>query len=315
MNKSAPPLAVIAGPTATGKSALAVALAERTNGVIVNADSAQVYADLKILSARPGEAEMKGVEHLLFGHRDGARPCSAADWAAEARNAIAAIHGRGQLPILVGGTGLYLRTLLDGIADVPPVSPSIRAEVRGTDAAANHRRLSGLDPEAAARLHPNDSSRVARALEVVLSTGVPLGEWQQRTSGGIREDVRLFGCLTLGTDVALNPAIDRRFAAMVEGGAIEEVAALLDRGLDPSLPVMRAIGVPELAAYLGGETSLDEAIAAGQLATRQYAKRQRTWFRNQHLGDLPWLEASAQGPEGSTALRELLAMAKEAGCC
>ena len=170
MNKGVPPLAVIAGPTASGKSALAVALAQRTNGVIVNADSAQVYADLRVLSARPSPEEMRAIEHRLFGTRDGAKACSAAEWAAEARAVVAEVHARGQLPILVGGTGLYLRTLLDGIAEVPPVDPAIRAEVRAADVGENHAALASLDPEAAARLHPNDTTRVARALEVIRST-------------------------------------------------------------------------------------------------------------------------------------------------
>jgi tRNA dimethylallyltransferase len=183
MNKFAPPLAVIAGPTASGKSALAISLAQRTNGVIVNADSAQVYSDLRILSARPSEEEMGRVEHRLFGHRDGAEPCSAADWAAEALATLRHVHADGRLPILVGGTGLYLRTLLDGIAEVPPIAPEIRAEVRMAPVADNHRRLGGLDPEAAGRLHPNDTTRVSRALEVVLSTGKPLRHWQAPVHG------------------------------------------------------------------------------------------------------------------------------------
>ncbi|GLR46918.1 tRNA dimethylallyltransferase [Sphingomonas astaxanthinifaciens DSM 22298] len=252
--------------------------------MIVNADSAQVYADLQVLSARPGEAEMGGVEHRLFGTRDGAQACSAADWAADARAVLAEVHARGQLPILVGGTGLYLRTLLDGIAEVPPVDPAIRAEVRAAAVGDNHKRLAELDPEAAARLHPNDSTRVARALEVVRSTGWPLKAWQGRTTGGIRDSVRLFGAITEIDEAVLRGQIDRRFAAMVEGGGLEEARRLHARGLSPSLPVMRAIGVPELVRHLEGELTLAEAIAAGQLATRQYAKRQRTWFRNQRLG-------------------------------
>ncbi|WP_338504666.1 tRNA (adenosine(37)-N6)-dimethylallyltransferase MiaA [Sphingomonas kaistensis] len=307
MIKGAPPLAVIAGPTASGKSALSVTFAQRTNGVIVNADSAQVYADLQIVSARPSEAEMGGVEHRLFGHRDGARPCSAADWAAEAKTVIAEVHGRGQLPVIVGGTGLYLRTLLDGIAEVPPIDPAIRAEIRAASVADNHRRLTELDPEAAARLHANDTTRIARALEVVLSTGAPLKSWQGRTSGGIRSDVKLFGAVLLPDAAMLSPRIDHRFAEMIETGALDEVRCLVDRQLSPSLPVMRAIGVPEIAAHLHGETSRADMIAAGQLATRQYAKRQRTWFRGQELG--LQRESDAQA-----ALQTLLAAAKEQAC-
>lgn len=312
MNKFAPPLAVIAGPTASGKSALAVALAQRTNGVIVNADSAQVYADLAILSARPNEQEMGGVEHRLFGHRDGAIACSAADWAVEARAAVSEIQGRGQLPILVGGTGLYLRTLLDGIADVPAVPPEVRAEVRATSVAENHQRLHQLDPDAAARLHENDTTRIARALEVVLSSGVPLREWQRQLMGGIRTEVSLFGLVLLGPREELDPAIDRRFAAMVDKGALKEVERLLSRQLPPALPVMRAIGVREIADHLAGRSSFRSMVEAGQLATRQYAKRQLTWFRNQELGLERFGGLGGGGFEA--ALDHLLAAAKAQEC-
>ena len=307
MIKGAPPLAVIAGPTASGKSALGVTLAQRTDGVIVNADSAQVYADLQRLSARPSSDEMGGVEHRLFGHRDGAQPCSAADWAAEARAVIAEVHRRGQLPILVGGTGLYLRTLLDGIAEVPPINPVLRAEVRAASVARNHQRLAEHDPEAAARLHANDTTRIARALEVILSTGATLKSWQGRTTGGIRNEVALLGLVLLPDAAMLNARIDRRFAEMVESGALDEVRRLLDRHLSPALSVMRAIGVPEIAAYLEGDTSYTAMLAAGQLATRQYAKRQRTWFRGQELG-------LVRESDPQAALHSLLAAAKELGC-
>lgn len=275
--------------------------------MIVNADSTQVYADLRVLSARPSDEEMGGVEHRLFGHRDGATPYSAAEWAEDARAVVTEVQERGQLPILVGGTGLYLRTLLDGIAEVPPVRPEVRSEVRAATVAENHRRLAELDGQAAARLHPNDSQRVARALEVVLSTGLPLQHWQGVTAGGLREQVSLFGFLTLGEDGG-DEAMNERFLTMVESGALDEVRALLQRQLDPSLPVMRAIGVPELASYLKGEASLEEAVAAGQLATRQYAKRQRTWFRNQRLGEFE------RGTDREAALRWLLSAATRAGC-
>ena len=300
-------MCVIAGPTASGKSALGVTLAQRTNGVIVNADSAQVYADLRILSARPAPEETGGVEHHLFGHRDGGKACSAADWAAEAKAVIAEVHGRGRLPILVGGTGLYLRTLLDGIAEVPPIDPAVRAEVRAAPVADNHRRLAEHDPEAATRLHANDTTRIARALEVILSTGAPLKSWQQRTSGGLRGEVALFGAILMPDPATLSSRIDRRFRAMVEEGALDEVRQLLARHLSPTLPVMRAIGVPEIASHLNRETGFEEMIAAGQLATRQYAKRQRTWFRGQALG-------LALEDNHEAALRSLHAAAKEVGC-
>ena len=249
---------------------------------------------------------MAGVEHRLLGTRDGAQACSAAEWADEARGVIAGLHDRGTLPVLVGGTGLYLRTLLDGIAELPPIDAAIRAEVRSGSAARNHARLAALDPEAAKRLHPNDRQRVARALEVILSTGRKLRTWQDRAVGGLRDRVTLFGVRLEVERDTLNRRIDRRFADMIETGALDEVARLLTRSLPPSLPVMRAIGVPEIAAHLNGNSDLESTIALGQLATRQYAKRQSTWFRHQQLGLEPI------SPEA--ALSRLLAMAKEAGC-
>jgi tRNA dimethylallyltransferase len=276
-----PPLALIAGPTASGKSALAVALAEHAGGVIVNADSAQVYRDLPLLSAAPGTGDRARAEHRLYGFLDGSVPCSAAQWAAAAAREIADVHASGRLPILVGGTGLYLRTLLDGIAPVPPIDPQIREQVRSGSQEDNRARLEQLDPEAAQRLKPADTARTARALEVVLATGKTLGEWHQRREGGIGADVALRPLVLLPPRDWLYRRCDERFARMIELGAIDEVKTLLERNLDPRLPVMRAIGVREIAAYLAGEQSLDEAIAAGQQATRRYAKRQYTWFTHQ----------------------------------
>ena len=256
-------------------------LAERTGGAVVNADSAQNYRDLPILSAAPSEADRQRAEHLLYGIRDGAEPCSAADWAALAKDEIARLHDEGKLPILVGGTGLYLRTLLDGIAPVPAIDPEIRAEVRGASVAENLAALAPLDPVAAATLNPGDTTRIARALEVVRSTGKTLAYWQQRREGGIGEAVDLRALILLPPRGWLYERCDRRFSSMVELGALKEVERLLDRGLNPDLPVMRAIGVPELGAHSRGEATLDQAIAAGQLSTRQYAKRQYTWFSRQ----------------------------------
>jgi tRNA dimethylallyltransferase len=287
MASSCPPLAIIAGPTASGKSALGLALAQRVGGVIVNADSAQVYRDLPILSAAPSAEERALAEHRLYGVLDGTHPCSAADWAALARREIDEVHASGRLPILVGGTGLYLRTLLDGIAPVPPIDPEIRQRVREASVEANHAELERLDAEAAARLNPSDTTRIARALEVVLSSGRTIGEWQRHREGGIANQVTLRPLILLPPRDWLNQRCDARFAAMVEQGAVEEVKALLARGLDPSLPVMRAIGVREIAAYLAGAASLAATIAAGQLATRQYAKRQYTWFANQPPREWP----------------------------
>ncbi|MET3471921.1 tRNA dimethylallyltransferase [Novosphingobium sp. 1529] len=287
-----PRLALIAGPTASGKSDLAVrlALAEQAAGraaVVINADSAQVYADLAILSARPSPAEMQGVPHRLFGAWDGAQACSAADWAQAAKAEIDAAHAAGALPILVGGTGLYIRTLLDGIAPIPAIDPAIRAAVRALPVSEAYAALCREDPARAAALNPGDSIRVARALEVVRSTGQPLAHWQARREGGIADSVALQPLVLLPDRAWLYARCDQRFAAMWEQGAQAEVAALLARQLDPDLPVMRAIGVPEIAAYLRGEISAESAIAAGSQATRRYAKRQFTWAKHQFPGDWP----------------------------
>lgn len=278
---SKPPLALIAGPTASGKSSLALALAEQSGGVIVNADSAQVYRDLPILSAAPTEAERARAEHRLYGMLDGALPCSAADWAAMARREIDNVHGEGRLPILVGGTGLYLRTLLDGIAPVPPIDPQVRHEARDNPVEQNLARLRELDAEAAARLNPGDTMRIARALEVVQSTGRRLSEWHEQREGGIGYRVELKPVILLPPRDWLYSRCDQRFQHMIESGAIEEVEQLLVRNLHPDLPVMRAIAVKEIASCIRGESSLEETIAAGQQATRRYAKRQYTWFANQ----------------------------------
>jgi tRNA dimethylallyltransferase len=278
---SKPPLAVIAGPTASGKSAMALALAQQIGGVIVNADSAQVYRDLRVLSATPTDEDLQRAEHRLYGVQDGALPCSAADWAAMAAREIAELHAAGRVPILVGGTGLYLRTLLDGIAPVPAIDQEVRARVRETMVDENYAKLKALDPATAARLKPADSARINRALEVILSTGRTLAEWQKEREGGIRDQVELRAIILLPPRKWLYARCDERFAWMIEKGAVTEVETLLARKLNPNLPVMRAIGVRELTAYLLGQSTLDEAVAAGQQATRRYAKRQYTWFSHQ----------------------------------
>ena len=302
VTKECPPLALIAGPTASGKSALALALAEASGGVVINADSAQFYRDLPILSAAPSPADRARAEHRLYGVIDGASPCSAAQWADRARAEIDAIHVEGRLPILVGGTGLYLRTLLDGIAPVPSIDPRVRAEVRTAPVADNFAALAELDPGGAARLNPGDTTRVARALEVVRSTGRSLAAWQEERSGGINDRVDLQPLLLLPPRDWLVERCDRRFAAMVAEGAVAEVKALLERKLDPDLPVMRAIGVRELGAFLRGEASSSEAIAAGQLATRRYAKRQYTWFAHQPPQDWPRWTGPLDDPAAALAL-------------
>jgi tRNA dimethylallyltransferase len=280
------PLALIAGPTASGKSAVAIALAhalakDDRRPVIINADSAQVYADLQVLSARPSEEEMEGMEHRLFGAWDGAEACSAAQWAVRAKEEIADCHAAGAVPILVGGTGLYLKVLLEGIAPIPEIDPAVRAAVRAMDAADAYKLLQIEDPERALMLDPGDSQRIARALEVKRATGVTLGDWQLAKAGGIAEEVTLHPLIVEPERQWVYDRCDARFVTMLDNGAIAEVEALLARELDPELPVMRAIGVPEIAAWLAGGIEADDVVAAGSQATRNYAKRQFTWFRRQ----------------------------------
>lgn len=289
-----PPLALIAGPTASGKSDCAVMLAQELErrgrrAVVLNADASQVYADLTILSARPTAQEMGGIEHRLFGAWDGAQACSAADWAKAASAEIAALHAEGAVPVLVGGTGLYIRTLLDGIAPVPAIAPEIREAVRALPVAQAYAALQSQDPERAGKLSPNDSARIARALEVVRSTGHGLAHWQAHSEGGIADRVSVFGAILLPDRAALYQRCDLRFDRMIERGAMAEVEALLARNLDPAMPVMRAIGVPELAQVVTGAATQEEAIARGAQATRNYAKRQYTWLRHQPPADWPRL--------------------------
>jgi len=248
---------------------------------VINADSAQVYADLRIISARPSREEEARAPHRLYGYRDGALPCSAAGWAADAKQAISAAHAEGRLPILVGGTGLYLRTLLEGIAPVPEIAPDIRMETRALPVAEAYRALREVDPDAAARLRPTDTTRVARALEVVRSTGRTLASWQEEKIGGVADEVRLQPLILLPPRTWLHQRCDARFEAMMGEQGQDEVRRLLERDLDPALPVMRAIGVREIAAFLRGELGFEEALEAGRTATRQYAKRQYTWFSRQ----------------------------------
>ena len=265
--------------------------------MIVNADSAQVYRDLPILSAAPSEDDLRRAEHRLYGVLEATQPCSAADWAEMARREIADIHGSGRLPILAGGTGLYLRTLLDGIAPVPTIDPGVRLEIRSASVQQNRAELERLDPEAARRLNIADTTRIARALEVIRSTGRTLADWQARREGGIGDQIELRPLILLPPRDWLYARCDERFLTMVECGAVDEVERMLARNLDPSLPAMRAIGVREIAAYLHGDLSRQAAIAAGQQATRNYAKRQYTWLAHQPPPDWPRyrepLEASA----------------------
>lgn len=291
MSPSKYPVALIAGPTASGKSALAVRLAEMADGVVINADASQVYADLRVLSARPDTAEEARAPHRLFGYRDAAQPCSAADWAEDAKREIAEVQADGKLPILVGGTGLYLRTLIFGIAPVPEIDAAIRAEVRALPVEAAHAALLAEDP-AMAHLRPQDATRIARALEVVRATGRSLSQWQAQLTGGIIDRTRLAATILLPPRDWLRDRCNRRFEAMLDQGAIEEVTKLRDRGLDPMLPAMQAIGVREIMAWQDGLIDRETMVARAQAATRQYAKRQFTWFRHQPPAD--WERIVAQ---------------------
>ena len=277
------PVVIVAGPTASGKSGLALALAEVLGGMVVNADSMQVYQDLAILTARPDAAATARAPHRLYGVIDAAEACSAGRWHRLAVAELAAARAAGRVPILTGGTGLYLHALVRGLAAVPPVPAALREEARALHArlgaTAFHAAVAELDPEGAARLAVNDAQRLIRAYEVVKATGRPLSEWQRRHEPS--PPIAAAAVLLLPPREPLYATCDARFAAMVEQGAVEEVRQLRARGLPPHLPAMKAVGVPELAAWLDGRISREAAVAAAQQATRHYAKRQYTWFRRQ----------------------------------
>jgi tRNA dimethylallyltransferase len=278
---------IVAGPTASGKSALALAVAEAFGGTIINADSMQVYRDLRVLTARPSAADEARVPHRLYGVIDAAEACSAGRWRALALAEIAAARAAGRLPVLVGGTGLYLHALVHGLAPIPPIPAAVRAAARALHAelggGAFHARLAARDPGSAARLRPEDSQRLIRAWEVVEATGRTLGEWQRAPApdGAAGEAAAV---LLMPPRAALYAAIDARFAAMMNAGAVEEVRALIARELPADLPAMKAVGVREIAAMLAGRSTPEEAIAAAQQASRRYAKRQVTWLRHRMAG-------------------------------
>lgn len=281
-----PAALIVAGPTASGKSALALALAERLGGAVINADSMQVYRDLRILTARPTAEEEARVPHHLYGVRDAAEPASAGWWREAALGAMGEARREGLLPILCGGTGLWLSALARGIGAMPAVPPRLREAARALAAEigseALHARLAAADPATAAQLEPGDSQRVIRAWEVLQATGEGLSAWWARP--GVPPAPWRFAMILLKPPRAeVRAAIDARFHAMIEAGALDEVRALAARGLDPALPAMKAHGVPNLAAALAGCIPLSQAVAEGQAMVRQYAKRQDTWFRHQAL--------------------------------
>jgi tRNA dimethylallyltransferase len=286
--RSLPPVIVIAGPTASGKSALALELADALSGTVINADSLQSYRDLRVLTARPDEAAERRAPHRLYGFLDASERGSAGRWRNRAVGEIDAATNAGRLPILVGGTGLYLRALAEGLAPIPEIPEEIRREAvalhRTLGDVAFRERLAKLDPVAAQRLFPGDKQRLVRAFEVARATGVPIAAWQQRVSSKV---VYRFGTILLAPPRdRLYGACNARFVQMIEAGAVAEAAALAARRLDPDLPAMKAVGLPELLSHLRGEMPLGDAIAAAQRATRRYAKRQMTWFRHQTTPDL-----------------------------
>lgn len=272
---------VIAGPTASGKSALALALSRLIPATIINADASQLYRDLRIVTARPSDEEEAQAPHRLFGVIDGAEAMTAADWADQVKAAIEEAHNHNHVPILVGGTGLYLRTLLEGIAPVPPIDPAVRETVRSLAPELARNRLAALDPERAAQLGRNDRARIARSLEVVMSTGRTLAHWQGERVGGIADHIAVTGVVLLPPREWLRARCDARFDAMIANGGVAEVQTLLARGLPASAPIMKAIGVREIADMLRDPDTRIDRIAEAKAATRQYAKRQYTWFRNQ----------------------------------
>ncbi|MEA2905772.1 MAG: tRNA dimethylallyltransferase [Alphaproteobacteria bacterium] len=290
---NAPNAILIAGPTASGKSALALALADKLGGTIINADSMQVYRDLRVITARPTPAEEASAPHRLYGHVDAAENYSAGRWCIDAAAAIAHARQSGRLPIVVGGTGLYFKALTHGLAAVPPIPPDLRAGVRerlqAEGVGALRAELARLDPASAQRLMPGDRARITRALEVVLATGRPLADWHRQ---GLPPPVERADAVKVFLTVEraeLYRRIDARFDAMLASGAIEEVRALAARRLDPSLPAMKAHGVPWILRHLAGEITLQAAAEGGKRDTRRYTKRQGTWFRNQ-LPDWVWMK-------------------------
>ena len=276
---------LIAGPTASGKSALALAVAEQLDGVIINADSMQIYRDLRILTARPSPDEEARVPHLLYGHVDAALDYSVGRYLTEAADALAHAQRDSKLPIFVGGTGLYFKALTRGLAAMPPIPAPVRQAVRERLAAegpeALHAELAQADAVSAARLKPTDRQRIARALEVVLSTGRPLSDWHAEKTTPPLDPARIVKLFVSPDRTELYARIDARFDAMLTAGALDEVKQLGARQLDPQLPAMKAHGVPWLIQHLEGRITLEEASQQAKLDVRHYAKRQYTWFRHQ----------------------------------
>jgi tRNA dimethylallyltransferase len=286
-----PQAVLIAGPTASGKSAAALALAKRLGGTVINADSMQVYRELAVLTARPVPADERRAPHRLYGTVPASEAYSVGDWLEDAARAIEQAEGEGRVPILVGGTGLYFKALLEGLAPIPDIPAEIRKAWRERAEALGpqglHRELEARDPAMAAKLKPGDPQRLVRALEVIDATGVSLAEWQGGNTRPVLPADAVRKLVIAPEREPLYAAIDARFDAMMEQGALKEVRALLALGLDPGLPAMRAHGVRELAAYLEGACPLKEAVAKAKTESRRYAKRQMTWLRR-FMQDWDW---------------------------
>ncbi len=305
---SKPAIILIAGPTASGKSALALELAEKLRGVVINADSMQVYRDLRVITARPTADDERRATHRLYGRVDAAENYSVGHWSADAAATLATTQRYGRAAIIVGGTGLYFNVLTRGLAAVPPIPAEIREAVRARLASdgvsALHVELNARDPAMAARLMPGDRARITRALEVVLATGRSLLDWHEQNKPAGLDAARAAKVFLMPERDELLRRIDARFDAMMAAGAIEEVRTLAARNLDPDLPAMKAHGVPWLIRHLKGEIALTEAAEGAKRDTRQYTKRQATWFRNQ-LPDFVWVEPEQALAAIETQLREL----------
>jgi len=300
---TAPRAILIAGPTASGKSALALALAERLGGVVINADSMQVYRELAVLTARPSPEDEARAPHALYGFVSGSEAYSAARYATDAAAAIAAARAQKRVPIIVGGTGLYFMALLQGLSPVPAVDPDVRAYWRAQAAVQPapelHALLARRDPEMAASLAPTDPQRLVRALEVLDSTGRSLAHWQRQPGSPVVAEEETVRLLLVPDRRDLPARSDARFEAMLAAGALDEVRALLALGLSPELPIMRALGVAPLAAHLAGQMTLAEAVEVAKAETRQYAKRQLTWLRRKMIA---WIAISAKEMERNMVL-------------
>lgn len=276
---------LITGPTASGKSALALKLAAEAGGVVINADSMQVYDTLRVVTARPSDDEMQGVPHYLYGHVPARATYSTGEWLREIESLLAELKAENRLPVIIGGTGLYFKALTGGLSEMPVIPDSIRADLRERErvegAEVLHAELDKRDPAVAAKLNPQDGQRIVRALEVLEATGQSIADFQRRSGPMIVDPEKARKIVVLPERSLLHDRINRRFALMMDQGAVEEVQALLAQNLPPEMPAMKAIGVSQIAAMLRGEISREQVVELASAATRQYAKRQMTWFRNQ----------------------------------